>query len=123
MAGGGDRAEIGNEVILDRRRKQRRQEDDVRNALVDLGEGDVERFRDEDVFGNLTAECITEDPGLDGIGLNDEEPRHGGSETIMSRARLWRGLGGRLNPSVAAYSRRFCRRRTPARSSGRCSRL
>ena len=80
VAGGWDRAEIGHEVVLDRRRKQRRQEDDVRDAPVDRGQSDIERFRDKNVFlRDLTAKGLTEDPGLNRVGLDNEKPRHDGS--------------------------------------------
>jgi hypothetical protein len=44
------RAEIGDDVILHIGRNQGRQENDVRDALVDRGESVVDRVNDNDVL-------------------------------------------------------------------------
>ena len=72
----GARAEIGDEIVLDDRRHERGQEDDVGHLTVDRRERVLHRVRDDDLVGDVSAKSVAQGISLVLVRLYYKEPGH-----------------------------------------------
>ena len=73
----GERAQVGDQLLLVARRQQRREQDDVGNPGRQRRDGRVARIDEDEIRADLLANDALEDGGLAVVRLDREDERQG----------------------------------------------